>query len=96
MEIYMSMHSHVIGIRPPDEKWKKMKAAWDACEAADLQIPDAVGDFFKWERPNDAGVVVELDQECCRPYKADMQEGFTVDVSKLPKDVRLVRFINSY
>lgn len=29
----MGMSMHVVGYKPADEHWKKMKAAWDACAA---------------------------------------------------------------
>lgn len=30
----MSMSLNVMGFKPPDEKWKQMKAAYEACCAA--------------------------------------------------------------
>jgi len=45
----MSMSTHVIGFRLPDEKWKQMKAIWDAYDAANLDIPDEVFDYFSEE-----------------------------------------------
>jgi len=93
----MGMSTHVIGIKPPDEVWKKMKAAWDACESAGVPIPESVVDFFDGETPDEAGVVLPLNRhECVKRYNCDSQEGFEVDVSKLPVDVKIVRFVNSW
>ena len=34
------MSTSVVGIKPPDDTWRKMKAAWDACMAADVKPAD--------------------------------------------------------
>ena len=98
----MSMSTYVVGFRPPDAKWERMKAAWDACQAAHVAVPKEVGEFFDWSEPDEAGVKVQLEDSskkklgCVKPYQADMQDGFEVDVTKLPKDVTIIRFYNSY
>lgn len=88
----MSMSTHVCGIRPPDEKWKKMKAAFDSCQNAGIEVPDEVWDFFGGERPDEAGVIVALPTDCATEWRAEMQDGYEVDISKLPKDVTVIRF----
>jgi hypothetical protein len=104
------MHTHVIGFRPPDAKWKKMKEVHDACIAANVEIPEEVDEFFNWNPPDLSGVMVELEDRhldpakgatpknfgAVKPWHADMREGFEVDVTKLPKDVTIIRFYNSY
>lgn len=96
----MGMSTGIRGFKPPDEKWQKMKAAWDACEAAGTDQPKAVGEFFRWDRPDDAGVAVpERELEACgalRRYTADAVDGYEVDVTKLPPDVKIIRFTNSW
>ncbi len=93
----MGMSTNVCGFKPPDEKWKKMKAVYDACLQADTKVPKAVEDFFGYDPPDDAGVVVDLEKHaCCQEYKEDAREGFEIDVTKLPKDVTLIRFYNSW
>ena len=96
----MSMSTHVVGIKPPplDEKWKKMKEVWDSCNAAGVEIPEEVGKFFDWETPDDKGVLISLDEkcECCKEWWNDYSSGFEVDVSKIPKDIKIIRFYNSW
>lgn len=100
----MSMSMHVQGIRPPDERWQQMRAIWNACDAAGLEIPEEVLEFFGHSEPDAAGVVISLDyadgtgelHECVTEYNADMREGFVIDIDKLPKDVKLVRFMCCY
>lgn len=93
----MSMSTHVVGFRPADEKWKKMKAVWDASVAAGITPPVVCTQFFNGEAPDPAGVEVRIDNtECCHGYSAGMCNGVEIDVTKLPKDVTIIRFYNSY
>ena len=93
----MGMSTHVVGFKPADEKWKQMKTIWDACALAKVDPPEAVGKFFGWEEPDEAGVQVDIEaKECCAEYKADDSEGFEIDVRKLPPDVTVIRFYNAY
>jgi hypothetical protein len=95
----MGMSTRVVGFRPPDAKWKRMKDIYDACESAEIELPAAVMEFFDGEDPNDSpgGVLVDLDKsKCVTPYRSDDAEGFDVDITKLPKDVTILRFTNSW
>jgi hypothetical protein len=77
-----------------------MKAAWDACRAAGVDPPETVEDYFNGEPPDEAGVEVgEEDLKilgAITKYDAEMYDGFEVHVDKLPKDVKIIRFYNSY
>jgi hypothetical protein len=101
----MSMSTHVIGFKPPDEKWKRMKAIWDSCQIGNVNVPDEVMEFFDHEMPSDTGVRVELEtgsstsQGACAVKWSDPDretDGYEVDVRKLPKDVTIIRFYNSW
>lgn len=99
----MSMSSYVEAIRPPDEKWKAMKAVYEACKTAGTSVPAEVTAFFNGEPPDDLGVVVKHISDFTDPLPAwvtkvsrEMESGFEVDVTKLPKDVTVVRVVNSY
>lgn len=93
----MGMSTHLLGFKPPNEKWKKMKAIYDACHAADMDVPKEVDNFFGFDTPDDAGVEVDIEEhDCCQEYNEDGSEGFEIDVSKLPKDVTILRFYNSW
>lgn len=95
----MGMSTHVVGIKPPDAKWKKMKAVWDACKSAGISVPDEVCEFFGNETPDPKGVVVELEKQGCVSKYNDADRtaaGFEVDVTKLPADVKIIRFSNSW
>lgn len=95
----MSMSTHVVGFKPPDDKWKKMKAVWDSCAAAGMDPPKNVLEFFNWVPPDDRGVEVDLEKHpCVAKYNPPNrgQDGFEIDVKKLPPDVTVIRFYNSY
>ena len=91
------MSTHVIGFRPPDEKWKKMKAIYDSCCAGGIQIPTAVSEFFDHRQPDESGVEIELDKSpAIKEWSAEGCEGYEITIDKLPKDVKIVRVYNAY
>lgn len=94
----MSMYTYICGIVPPDDAWKRMKAVRDSCVAAGIAIPVDVCTFFNDRTPDERGVVIDKKGlgEAVTEYKAEMSEGFEVDLTKLPKGVRLLRFYNSW
>lgn len=96
----MSMSTCVYGIKPPNKKWKEMKKVYDACIEADIETPDEVNEFFNLfdgEEPDDKGVIFTLDKyECCTEYRDDSCEGFEIEIDKLPKNIKIIRFVNSW
>lgn len=92
----MSLSTHVVGYRPADETWNKMRTIWITCVAAGVDIPGKVLDFFDHEPPGDKpGAEVKIDK-AVKPYKSDFAEGFEVSLAALPKDVNVIRFYNSH
>jgi hypothetical protein len=84
----MSMSSDVYGIKPPDDKWKRMKSCYDGCKNAGVAVPKDVEEFFDHCEPDEAGVVVKLPKGAVKEHSADMINCFDVDLSKIPKDIR--------
>ena len=91
----MSMSMHLVGIKPADETWKKMKDVWDACDSAGIKVPDSVLAFFKNEPPDDDGVTVDLSDDGF-DWKGDMEEGYTVILSDLDPTIKKLRFYCSW
>jgi len=89
----MSMSTHIIGFKAPDDKWIAMKSAWDACEKAELSIPEGVLKYFDGEKPDPRGVEVKLE---LKGWHDNYREGFEIEVKTLPKDITHIRFYNSY
>lgn len=94
----MSMSTHIVGIKPADEKWKQMKTIYDACEKAGIEIPDEVYYFFNEESPDPSGVKVYRDVlgGAVQKYSGDAESGYEVHIDRLPKDVKIIRFTNSW
>lgn len=96
----MSGDMHVAAFKPPDAKWQRMKAAWDACAAAGVGVPAEVDLFFDGEEPDPQGVRVDEEQlrklGVISDWSEDMREGVEIDVSELPADVTVVRVYMSY
>lgn len=108
----MGMSTHVIGIVPPDETWKKMKAIWDACTAAKIEIPEAVDAFFGGVRPEEKGVVVDIEDKWQSGGKQagtgaahewrgtdsafDAREGYEVNLDELREKFPHVKIIRFY
>jgi hypothetical protein len=95
----MGMSTSIVGIKPADDKWKKMKGVWDSCTAADIPIPDEVYDYFDGDEPNDLGVVVhknKLGGAVTHLGSEFSGRGYVVDLTKLPPDIKLLKFENSW
>lgn len=96
----MGMSMSVLGFKPPDAKWKAMKAIFDACESAGVAVPKEVDEFFGYDAPDDKGVDIDAEElrKCgaLSEYQDDAQEGFEIDIKKLPKDVTTLRFYCSW
>lgn len=104
----MSMTTFVVGIKPPDEKWKKMKAAYESCLDAGVVPPDEVYEFFEGDRPDDYGVVIDMGAlwelkkgNRFHPSSSywnggDRGEGIEIEIEKLDPDIKIIRFVNSY
>lgn len=93
----MGMSSRVTGFAPPDVEWKKMKAVWDACKTANVPAPKEVSEYFDWRTPDETGVEVRIPDSMVREFSPfDGADGWEVDLSKLPKNVKFLRFVNSY
>ena len=92
----MSTSMHAVGFKPADEKWKRMKAVWEACDLAETQVPDSVLEYFDDERPGDKpGMEVALG-DSCKEWNAEMEQGYEIDITNVPEGVRFIRVYNSY
>jgi len=92
------MTTHIVGIVPPDETWKRMKAVWDSCTIAKVEIPKAVLEFFNHVAPDDKGVLIPLDKHSSitEYYNETARQGYEVWLEYLPVDIKVLRFYNSW
>lgn len=93
----MGMSTYVVGIKPANDRWSQMKEIWDVCDKADVNVPKQVIDFFDQCVPDEKGVLIELGgHECLCEWGNEHQSGFEVDIRKIPEDIKIIRFINSW
>lgn len=87
----------VIGIRPPDEEYKKKLAAYRACEEADVEVPRKLQEFFGYKEPNDLGVEINLTgDKCINGLKEEYVDGCLVHLELLPHGIKLIKFRRHY
>jgi hypothetical protein len=89
----VSMSTSVVGFVPPDAEYKKKEAAWHACKAAGVDIPRELEKFFDDREPDPAGMRVSIP---AKEWRSDCQDGYEVFIADLPKNVKVIRFYNSY
>ena len=92
----MSMSSYVVAFRPPDETFKKMMDVYKTCCEAGVDLPKKVSEFFDDTEPDPKGVEIDIKDAVEEWNDGEMSEGFQVDLEKLPKGVKYIRFYNSY
>jgi len=92
----MSMNSYIVAFRPPDETFKKMKAVFDACVEAGVDLPAEVSRFFDNTEPDPKGVEISIKDAVEEWTDGDMSQGFQVDLKKLPQGVKYIRFYNQW
>ncbi len=81
------------GIKPPDDRWRKMFTIWKACKEGKVSLPVEVDNYFEGEEPNHNGVIVSLKTAIVDRIDDDdkMIYGSILDIQKLPKDVSLLK-----
>jgi hypothetical protein len=92
----MSVNISIIGYKPPDNNWKRMKAVYDACVMADVKIPQDVVKFFNGNPPSDLGVSVYMTsekREYCKDVSGGNGYGYEIDVEKMPKDIKIIKVL---
>ncbi len=92
----MSISTHVIGFRPPDAEWHRMKAVVDACHNAKIDVPDNVWKFFNYQEPDETGISMDLEGIAVEWSDGDMCSGLEIDLNDIPSSITTIRFYNSY
>ena len=97
----MGISVNIVGFRPADEKWKKMKDIWDAYKKAEIVPPQEVINFFSGSpsgEPDDSGIEIDLmkTDSVDEWYTADNStSGYQIDLSKIPDNITKIRFYRS-
>lgn len=104
----MSVSTVIVGVRDLRQEFDKMWAAAKACEKAKITFPKEIQKYFDLD--GDEDIVLE-SKECyedekltfnlagkpgVKTWSAEMEEGYEIDLKKLPKDVTKIRFYTSF
>jgi len=102
----MGHRTEIYAIKPPSEQdldaTRKMKAVWDACVEAGVPVSEKVTAFFATHPAEPVAAVTRLcvgaigTFTCAvREYGAyaNGEEGFEVDLDKLPAGTKIIRFV---
>lgn len=96
----MSISTHIKGVRDLDGEFLKMVKVKEACEEASIDYPEEVKKYFKYPKERVEylkKLMEEIDITLSVSQKVDDYcDIFEVDLSRLPKEVKLIRFVNSY
>lgn len=91
----MSMVSCIQGLKPKTEEYEKKLQIYKLCKEMNINPPREIEEFFDGE-VCEAGIITELPADALMEYGDDCREYFEVDLTKIPKDVTKIRFVNSY
>jgi len=94
----MSKSTFIRGIIPKDEKYNKMLRVYEACKAAETEQPIEVIQFFRlndFDEPDPNGIIIDLD-DIATDWQSGSCTGVEIDITKLPKDVKIIRFMNCW
>ena len=95
----MSISINLVGYRKADETFHRMKAVYDACKKAKIDPPQSVEKYFGYDSPTQYGNQIALKPDetpGITSYNENECDGFDVDLDKLPPEIRVLRFYNSY
>lgn len=99
----MGMNTHVIGFRECNAHHRHMVEIAQQLQEMDMDPTPQLLEYFKdtdyphCEIDLDLGLEVEIEKTVAvQKHNADMQDGFEIDVRKLPEGVVRVRVYNSY
>ena len=96
----MGMSVRITGLRPPDERWERMRDVWEACRVAGVPLPAEVDHFFDHKDPHPKGVEVLLgdliESGALRTGGNEVVAWFDLDVTKLPDGVTKLRIYDDW
>ena len=83
----MSINPYTVGFQPPDEQWKKMTRAWEACEAAGVSIPAEVLAYFDMNAAFNRAFESVSDIICLPKYRAKVLWEAAIACNEIPGKV---------
>lgn len=89
----MGMNIGAYGIKPKTKEYEQKLQIYNLCKEQKVEIPEEIINFFDGD-PCKEGILVKLDDiEGALEYpEEDDCEIIQVDISKLPKEIKKIRF----
>jgi len=101
----MSMSTNILFFKDMAASEQDLLDIKKMCDAKGISYPKEVSDFILSQddiHPNRSLVGLKdkdnanMIKYCCERWKHDMQDGYEVDLKKLPKEITLIRFYNGW
>ena len=97
----MGMSTRVKGIRDLDGKFANMIQVKEACDAAGIDYPQAVKEYFDGYESEDVDYLTtemeEVDiRDNVQEYTPESSNVWVVSLENLPEGVKAIKFENSY
>ena len=98
----MGMSTRIEAFMPDtDLEFQKHKKILLMCKEAEVSLPKETAEYFGDDSPEEYNLDEKLEINLIEgthyeEWEGDMQQGFEVDLSKLPKGVTKLRFYNSW
>lgn len=96
----MGMSTTIVGTRELDDDFKKLLKVKKACDDAGMNYPRELYDVLKYPEEKEEYLRREYESvniDCAiKQYSEDATDVFEIDLSKLPKGVKKIKFRNSY
>ena len=93
----MGMSTSVLLLKDRNDlEYKKNLKVLLACKDAGVELPKEIDDYFGGDGlDNDPEYPLQI-KFIPTDYNAECEEGYEIDVSKLPPGTKTIRFVNSY
>jgi hypothetical protein len=94
----MSMSTYVYGVRDLDGMFAKMMRVKKVCDTAGISYPKEVTEYFKDPGENEETIRREMETLEIK-FERNSRNGeyiYEVQLEDLPKEVKAIRFINSW
>ena len=97
----MGMSTRVTAFRDMNGEFKKMLEAKKFCDERELSYPAEVRTYFgNCADQSEESIAQELltivTKDWVKEWSGDYGQGFEVDVASIPKEVKTIRFYNSW
>ena len=98
----MGMNTYIKGVRDLDGEFKRMMDMKKLCDSKGFSYPKEVMEYFgSLIGESDAYIreemeTIDLPKDLVIESQDDSREFFDIEIDRIPKEVKILRFVNSY